>query len=261
MADKVAQKIISGAGKAGVFLNKEGELISKDAVIAAPTMNRQVHLQDDFLGDVIADQWSAAKGINAQAVVATIVAGSVNGVVRLTSGNTVTVAESLSSLTQGLQWRASDGGLTLEVSFLPVTDVADVSYFVGFTDVLATSTLEEPVTLSGNTFTTNATDAVGFVYDTGATTDVWYGKGVKNGTDSSTVTTESAPTVSTAQTLKIEIDSDGIAYFYIDGVGVGSIADAVTTTVALTPIICVMARATTSKSVDIDYIDVKKDRF
>lgn len=218
----------------------------------------KVVLFDDFLGDVIADEWSAAKGNDAQTVIATI-QSAISGAVRLTAGDTVVVSESASALTHALNWKAANGGLIMEAKVTPVTSVANVAYFVGFSDVLATTTLEEPITLSGTTYTTNATDAVGFVFDTAATTDVWYGMGVANDVDATAVTC-SAPTADTAQVLRVELSSAGVASFYIDGVLQGTASGAVTTSVALTPIVVVMARTTTVKSIDIDYIHVEMTR-
>lgn len=261
MAARVPTKVIYGSSREdGCFLNKEGELISKGAVIAAPTINRQVRFYDDFLGDLLDDSWSGAAG-NDDLAVAPTISAAVGGNVRLTTGDTTTVSESASSLTHGLNWKASNGGLVFEARIIPVSSVADVAYFVGLTDVLATTTLEVPMTLSGTTFTTNASNAVGFVYDTAATTDVWYGKGVKADTDSTTVTTTSAPVAATAQVLRIEVTSSGDAYFFIDGAPVGVSEDAVTATTALTPVVCAMARTTTSKSLDVDYIDLRMDRY
>lgn len=262
MADKVPTKVVYGADRnKGIFFNKEGELVSKGAVIAAPTMNRQCELKEDFLGDVIDDSWSAASGTDAAAADAVVVAGRATGAARLVSGATAVVAESLSSLTHGLNWKAAFGGLSFEARITPVSSVGNVSYFVGFTDVLATTTLEEPITLSGTTFTTNATDAVGFLFDTAATTDVWYGMAVKNDVDATSVQTTSAPVSGTAQVLRIDINKDGDAYLFIDGVGVGFIEDAVSTGPTLTPIVSIMSRTTASRTLDVDYINVRMDRY
>ena len=261
MANKAIQVALhsNGVGPQSIGITADGELVHNNRYVSTAASKR-VQLFDDFLGDVIADQWSAAKGTDAQGVVATINAGAIGGTVRVTSGDTAVVAESVSILTHALNWKASNGGLVFEARIIPVTSVADVAYFVGFTDVLATTTLEEPISLSGTTFTTNASDAVGFVYDTAATTDVWYGKGVKADTDSATLTTTSAPVAGTAQVLRIEVSSAGAATFYIDGTKVGVLADAVTATTALTPVVSVMARTTTIKPIDVDYVFVEADR-
>lgn len=218
-----------------------------------------VRLFDDFMGDVISDQWSAAQGTDGQGAIAAVVAGAAGGAVRLTAGDTTVVAESLSSLTHGLNWKANQGGLVFEAKVTPVSSVANVAYFIGLTDVLATTTLEEPATLATATITYNAADAVGFLYDTGATTDVFYGVAVKAtaGTAFASAVVGALPVAGTAITFRIELSATGSASFYADGVLLGTIANAVTATVALTPIVSVMARTTTVKSIDVDYIDVK----
>jgi hypothetical protein len=218
-----------------------------------------VRLFDDFLGDVIEDGWSAAKGSDGQAVIAAVQAGAAGGVVRQTTGDTVTLAESCVSLTHALNWKANQGGLVFETRFKPVTSVADVAYFIGFTDVLATTTLEMPATLSTATITYVADDAVGFLYDTSATTDVFYGVGVKatTGIAFANAVVCAAPVADTWVKLRVEVSATGTASFYVDGVLIGSLANAVTATVALTPVVASMARTTTVKAHDIDYVDVK----
>jgi hypothetical protein len=231
-------------------------LSTLDTLLNGPTY---VRLFDDFLGDVISDQWSAAQGTDGQGAIAAVVAGAAGGAVRLTSGDTVTVAESLSSLTHALNWKANQGGLVFEARVTPVSSVANVAYFIGLTDTLATTTLEEPATLATATITYVAADAVGFLYDTGATTDVFYGVAVKAtaGTAFANAVVGALPVAGTAITFRIELSATGAASFYADGVLLGTIAAAVTATVALTPIVSVMARTTTVKSIDVDYIEVK----
>ena len=253
------QGALSGAMKFVSNVNNFDVLIIDENRGAYTNPKKYVRLFDDFLGDVIADQWSAAEGNDAQAIIATINA-DVNGVVRMTTGDTTTVSESAQSLTHALNWKANQGGLYMGCRFKPVTSVADVAYFVGFTDVLATTTLEEPITLSGTTLTTNATDAVGFVFDTAATNDTWHCQGVANGTDTALTNSTIAPTADTYQDLEIFVDTSGGATFYINGALVATVAACVTATVALTPAVVAMARTTTSKSVDIDWIDVRAKR-
>jgi hypothetical protein len=226
-----------------------------DALLTGSTY---VRLFDDFLGDVIADQWSAAQGTDGQGAIAAINAQA-GGAIRLTSGDTTVVAESLSSLTHALNWKANQGGLVFEAKVTPVSAVTTVSYFIGLTDVLATTTLEEPATLTTATITYNAADAVGFLYDTAATTDVFYGVAVKAtaGTAFANAVVGALPVAGTAITFRIELSATGAASFYVDGVLLGTIAAAVTATVALTPIISVMARTTATRSIDVDYIDLK----
>lgn len=219
-----------------------------------------VEFVDDFLGDVIEDGYSAAKGSDGQAVIATIVAGEAGGVVRQTTGDTAVLAESAVVLTHALNWKANMGGLYMYTRFKPVTSVANVSYFVGFTDTLGTTTLEMPMSLSGTTLTTTATDAVGFLFDTDATNDFWHLQGVKADTDTALLNSAVAPVADTAADLEIWLDTSGNATFAINGAVLGTVANCVTATVALTPVIAAMARTTTSKSVDTDILVVRAQR-
>jgi hypothetical protein len=226
--------------------------------VAGPTT---ATLFDDFLGDVIADQWSAAEGSDDLAVIAAV-NSQPNGVVRQVTGDTTTLAESCVSLTHGLNWRASNGGLIFEALIKPVTAVTTVCYFVGLTDTLATTTLELPATLSTTTITYVADNAVGWLYDTNATTDVFYGVGVKatSGVAFASAVVGSAPVADTAMVLRIEVDSSGTASFYQDGTLKGTMANAVTATTQLTPIVAAMARTTASRTLDVDYVYVQQNR-
>lgn len=257
------KQFTSGVHEGGASLNDDAtgrDLITVSKFGFTPNYRNKVVLFDDFLGDVIEDGWSAAKGADPQGVIATIQAG-VSGLVRLTSGDVGdTFANDGSSLTHELNWKANQGNLVAEFKFTPVSSVASVAYFIGLSDAKATGTLEAPFTLSGTTFTSNATDAVGFVFDTAATTDTWRCVGVKADTDATAVDTSLAPVADTAAFFRVEVDSAGNATFYINDAKFGPIANAVTATVALTPIVTVVTRTTATKSVDVDYVYVSADR-
>lgn len=216
--------------------------------------------EDDFHGDTLDTKYSGAKGADAQAVVPTI-NSQVNGVVRLTSGDVGdTFANDGSSLTHELNWKANQNNLFIEGRIKPVSSVANVAFFFGFSDSLATGTLEAPFTLSGTTFTSNATDAVGILFDTAATTDTIRCVGVKADTDATPIDTSIAPVADTSYWVEIYVDSSGNATFLIDGVNYGTIANAVTASVALTPILTIVTRTTASKSIDLDYWRYGADR-
>jgi len=212
-----------------------------------------VQLFDDFLGDVLADQWSAAEGNDAQAIIATI-NSQVGGVVRMVTGDTAVVAESAQSLTHGLNWEAAQGGLYMETRIKAVSSVADIQINVGFTDTLATTTLEIPFTISGVTITSNATNAACFVFDTTQTNDAWHIQGVKADTDTAINNTGVAVTADAWVKLGIAIDSSGNAEFFINDQSYGVVANAVTATTDLTPVIAVMTTTTASKTLDVDYV-------
>lgn len=215
---------------------------------------------DDFMGDVLDSRWSGAVGSDGAAVTPTINQQN-GGVVRLTSGAAGdTMAHDGSSLTHGLNWKAGNGGLYFEARVKPVTSVANVCYNIGLTDTLATTTLEMPITLSTTTLTTNATDAAVFVFDTAATLVKFKAQGVKADTDTALADTAIAPVADTWIKLAIIIDNQGTAYFYINDALTNTVASCLTTTVALTPVIAITARTTTSKSLDVDYVRMAQIR-
>lgn len=231
-------------------------------ILTAADQKNSVRWFDDFLGDVMHDAYSAADGSDPQSVLATIVAGEVSGVTRLTSGDAGTGdAADCSSLTLGLNWSAAMGNLFAEAR-IELASIASVCVNFGFSDALATTTLESPFTVgASDALTSNATNAACLVFDTGAATDNWWACGVKADTDATKVNTGVAPVAATPTTLRVEIDKAGTATFYIDGVLKASVANAVTVATALTPILTIVTRTTATKTVDADYLEVSGDRL
>lgn len=225
-----------------------------------PNYKNKVVWYDDFLGDILDTSYSGAKGSDGSAVVPAISAG-VNGIVHFVTGAAgTTMAADGSSLTHELNWKANQGNLVMEARFRANASVASGCYNIGFSAKDATGTLEMPFTLSTTTFTSNATDAVVFVFDTAATTKTWRCIGVKADTDSTSIDSGIAPVADTWQRFRIELDTSGNATFYINDALVGTVANAVTATVALTPIIAVVTRSAASKTADADYLYVAADR-
>ena len=221
----------------------------------------RVVLDDDFLGpSIVSDRWDGVIGTSTAAVLPTIVAGA-GGVARLTTGQSTngTLATNGCQLHSELNWQASKGNLSFEARVkLDVITAARV--FIGFTDQV--SALESPISSTGgsDTLIADATDAVGFVFDTAMTTDDWWAAGVAAGTVATSVDTALAPTAATYQKFRIEIDSTGSAQLFIDGNRVATVASAVTSTVPLTPVICTTALSSAAKLIDVDYIHCAQDR-
>lgn len=250
-------------GNARVRNSRTGDIYASfDDVGGFDTMKDIVRLEDDFLGDALDARWSGGVGSDPQAVTPTINA-QVGGVVRLTCGDAGTgAAADGSSLTHGLNWKASNT-LVFEARIKPVSSVATVKYFVGFTDTLATTTVEMPFTLSGTTLTSTATDAVGLLFDTNATNDYWHMCGVATDVDAFNATTSNTgrgPSADTWSVIRIEVDASGTATFYIDDLQVGTLASSVTTSVSLTPIVIIDSTTTTVRSLDCDFVKVYSQR-
>ena len=224
---------------------------------------KYVELFDDFLGDVIADQWHLLEGTDSTETNAAVLAGGIGGQLRITTGDAGTgLAADMAQVTGGLlQWQASNGDLIMEAR-IKLSAITTCYVFVGFTDLAAT--LEAPIesAASANTLTSNATDAVGFMFDTRMTDDKWWLVGVKANTDATHENTGYAPVADTFETLRIEVTAEGVATFYRNGVPVGSpMTAAITPGTDLTPTINVSKTSVAaSMTAEVDYVHVSMAR-
>lgn len=221
--------------------------------------NSMVRLYDDFEGDVIADQWGNATKGSDGATVDFAISADVNGKVRGTTGAGAggTMAANGIQLHRALNWKANQGGLSFEAR-VQVSAITNISFFVGLTDQIAS--LEAPVTsaASADTITTNATDAVGFMFDTSMTTTKIWLVGVANDVDATAQNSLIAPVAATYITLRVDVTPAGVATFFINGVAAGTaMTGVVTATVALTPVVTVFTRTAASATMDVDYISVQ----
>jgi len=237
----------------GLFTGRHGSQI----VFPSPT---KMVLFDDFLGDVVGDLWNYTEGTDTTTADGAIVEG-VNGVFRLTGGDSAgTVAADGAQLNSALNWKANQGNLIFEAR-VKLASIASVSCFVGLTD---TKALEAPIqsAASADTITTNATDAVGVMFDTSMATDNWWLVGVATDVDATKQDSGYAPVADTYETWRIEISAAGAAQFYRNGLAIGTaMSGALTATVALTPCFIIWPRsAAAGKTMDIDYVCVAADR-
>lgn len=219
----------------------------------------RVTLFDDFLGDLIADEWNVQIGSDASPSAGAISVAQ-NGLVLLTSGDSAgTVAADYTILNSALQWKAGAGDLAFQAR-VKLAAITSVSCFIGFTDNLGE---EQPIYSAGSadTFTSDATDAVGFMFDTAMTTVKWWATGVKNDVDATHVTikdtdgvTTIAPVADTYATFRIVLNTSGDATFFYNGAVCAVLANAVTPTIALTPHFGIRPKsAVAGKTMSIDY--------
>lgn len=228
--------------------------------ISLPSPTRVVFF-DDFLGDVVADQWAFTEGTDSSTSDGAILSGVVNGVYRLTAGDSAgTAAADQAQLNSYLQWKANTGGLAMEAR-VKLAAITTVTCFIGLTDTLA---LETPIesAASADTLTTTATDAVGVMFDTRMSTDKWWLVGVANDVDATAQNSGVAPVAATYETWRIEVSLTGAATFYRNGVQIGAtMTGAVTPTVLLTPVFCIRPEgAVANRILDVDYVSVACDR-
>jgi hypothetical protein len=225
-----------------------------------PVVSSAMYWFDDFIGDIVAPEYTEASGTDAQAV-QTIVEEQF-GVYQITSGNAgVNTAGDAEQLSLSLEWQADQGALVFETRLHLDAAITTVEICAGLTDNVA---LELPFTNSADTVTAVADDAVAFCFDTNATTDEWWFMGVDSTTVATgTAATGTAPVTDTYQVLRIEVDDGGAdCRFYIDGSLAGTLTgNCVTPTVALAPVIVISSAQTASSHVvDVDYILVAAAR-
>lgn len=228
--------------------------------IALPSPNRVV-LFDDFLGatqalsTTVVNGWRSRKGSDAQAVDWTVTPSPGGEIVGTIGDTTASMAVSGVQLDAGLSFKANQGELVFQAR-VKLSQITLLSVFLGFTD--QTAALEMPIhsAASANTITTNATDAVGFFFDTSMTADTWWLAGVANDVDATHQNTGFAPVADTYETFRIEVSVTGVARFYRNGQLVGSLmSGAVTPTVALTPVIAGFNRDTSNTpTITADYV-------
>ena len=219
----------------------------------------KVRVYDDFLGDTLDSFWNATAGSDPQAVVPTPFAGQ-GGTVRLVGGDDAgqTMVLNGSQLDSNLQWSGSFSA-TMEARLRVTPGITFCVIYVGFTDQVAA--LEMPFTLAaGNVLTSNASNAAGFLYDTNADADNWWGVGVKADVDATHQNLAVAPVNGVYETLRVELQAGGFARFYRNEVPIGTImSNAITNTTLLTPIVATLGRSL-SRTVEVDYVLVEQYR-
>jgi hypothetical protein len=248
------------------MMNKRGVLVLGDTgqqFVRGP--QRYVDVFQDFTGGSVAFSATLPAGPNAfrsrvgtTNAVAWTTTGAAGGTVVGTIGDTTaSMAVSGVQLDSGLDWRADQGDLWFEARVKQST-ISTIAVFIGFTDQV--SALEMPIqsAASANTLTTNASDAVGFMFDTSMTADTWWLVGVAANTDATHQNTALAPVADTYATFRVELSTAGVATFYYNGAEVGTaMTGAVTATTLLTPVIAGFNRTTTgTPTITADYVYV-----
>lgn len=252
----------------GLFLLEDCGSGQKNLVVYATSIRQKarlgsglVELFDDFLGDVLADEWNGRVGSNGSCVTPTITA-AVGGAVRLTTGADAggTMALNGSQLESSLNWQANSVGLMCEFR-IKLSAITNVAVFIGLTDQV--SALEIPIesAASADTLTSNAADAVGVMFDTSMATDNWWLVGVSNTTPATAQDSAVAPSAGTYETWRITVSTGGTATFYRNGTAIGTAMTGSTRgTVPLTPVVAALSRGAASRNIDLDHILVEQNR-
>jgi hypothetical protein len=136
--------------------------------------------------------------------------------------------------------------------------------FVGLCDVNNDASLLPPCTGDTVTMTLTASDLVGFCFDSQLTNGNWmcvYNGGSTTGA-TATAGIDSLVTLVAAQSdvLRVEVDPDGRARWYVNGELKFTVAGAVSTTVLQGTLVGCFATTTTITDLDVDYIATEANR-
>ncbi len=206
------------------------------------------YLVDAFGGGTLYTGYTGDEGSGGTdfAITAGSLGGIITGATGATDNNTVAITG------PALAWLPTDGTIRMGCRLHIGAAVTTAAINIGLTDTVASGTLEMPAELSVVTYTTTATDAVVFLFDTDATTDTVRCCGVADDTDGTHVDSSVVPVASTYNDFLMEVTAAGVATFYIDEVLVGTVAAACTPAVPLVPIIAAEARTTTTRTIVVD---------
>lgn len=252
------------------YITEEDELVSRHGFVAGGEQSignkggsivfpgpDKVAVFDDFLGDLIGDEWAPVRHDTGNTA-AVIIAGT-GGIVRTTvSGDVDEETHAFGAgLTGGIlpQWKANQGNLRFGAR-VKMSALTGLHLFVGLSD---SGGSESPVYDTG-TLTANATSAAGFLWSP-ATSSHW--RGVATGAAVSAVAdTGDAPVANVYDVLELDFGSDSgqAVQFFRNGDYVGSIANPVNAATALTPSIIGWAQDTGVPTFDVDWINVSANR-
>jgi len=217
-----------------------------------------VQFYDDFFGPAIdsTNDWTeATEGTaNAQDYLA-----GVNGWYRI---NTGTEADKRTEISTGLDWEAAKS-CGCEVKLHTTTSDTGLFLCFGFTDVATEGTGEHSWvdgSLATGTVDAVADDAVMFGVRAETTDDI-YALSVKAAATPQSTDSGTNLVLATDHIYRIQLDSDGNARFYIDGVFVAEHLLAVTTTDDLCfTIAAYITTGSTAALIDIDYVKIWQNR-
>ena len=155
------------------------------------------------------------------------------------------------------------GTLVLEVR-VQFEDLLTSSCFIGFCD---TNDVAEtiPAEISTTTLSIAATSCVGFVFDGNATTvDGWYFAYNGGTTAATTVSADVDSGIVLVEDewdiLRVEIDNDATARWYINGVLKKTLEGACSTSTNLSAFVGVESEGGTAETMDVDYILIRANR-
>lgn len=270
----MSMELLKGLHRRAFGLSKDDQVMAQKGFVAGgdgkpaivlPSPDT-VALFDDFLGDLVGDEWIVGSSDTGQAgaVVGSSTAGATNGIFRLTSSATMaqTPAGGAQSINTPPMWKANQGRLRFNAR-VKTAVLAGNTVFAGFTDTGGT---EIAAYDTGGGIITPASNYVGFIWsgEGGATQQAY--RCVAGKADVDQVATPAGstltPTANVWDYLEIEISPDGnTANFYVNGKPYAQIpTNAVTPTTGLSAGVWRANTDGAADAVDTDLINVSAAR-
>lgn len=208
-----------------------------------------------YLGDF------AVKGDLGETDTGVVALGITSGAVRISGNNED--GKGVAITTDLVFSPALNGTLVLEAR-VQMQALTTRSVFIGFCGTIADD-VAEPLTSVTVTHTLTAANLCGFVMDSQLTAGTaWhtcYNGGSTTGQTASTSTTTGIVAVAAEwDVLRVEIDNNGTARFYINGVLERTVTGAVSTTTLQGAVVGCWGTTTTAADMDVDYIAVEAAR-
>ena len=208
-----------------------------------------------YLGDF------AVKGDLGETDTGVVALGITSGAVRISGNNEDGKGVALS--TDLVFSPALNGTIAVEAR-VQAQALTTRSIFVGLCGTIADD-VAEPLTSTTVTHTLTATNLCGFVLDSQLTAAaVWhavYNGGSTTGATASTTTTTGVTAVAAEwDVLRLEVDNNGTARYYINGVLESTVVGAVSTTALQGALVGCWGTTTTAADLDVDYFAVEANR-
>jgi hypothetical protein len=209
---------------------------------------------DDFDGAAILGTWGVTKGSDGGCANFAINA-ALSGTIRATTGAGAGASMAVNGVQVSghLNFQANAGGCEFGYR-VKLGAITTAAIFVGWTNQVAALQMPLNGAGGGNGFTVNANDCVGMLFDTTMTNATWWAASAKGGVATAGINSGVAPIAAAYDDVFVQVDANGNASFYLDGVSVGSIQGAVTANVPLAPVIAAFRRSAASTTLDADYI-------
>ena len=200
--------------------------------------------------------------INDDVALATSVEDGLNGQITLTTAD-VADGDGMFVTTETCFKPSVSAPMVVEAR-LEMAALTARTVFVGFSGSMddAQTDLLQGAT---STITYTETNLVGFFYDVGMTTDVeWHmvhsGGSTTAVTDGLLLNSGVTPVINEMNVLRVEVDNNGTARWWIDGKLLKTLAGAVSATAVFAGCVGVCATEATSATVTVDYIAVEANR-